>query len=303
MKYHHTLTALGLALMIGLAPAAYAGHDEEATPQAKETEREAQLDAEYREALALTEERQQAAEAALARTKERRQRVAEIEQEADQESQRARATREAELSEMHEELNRARRELQEVSREVARVDREIARERSFGRTGNTFVYQASQRPVIGVILGNNSETGIEVIGVSPDGPAERAGIKKGDILVTMAGHDLGASPGDEADDRLKTAKKALKAGEPIVVTYRRNDKMVDVNVVPEVRDRTHPFGFVHRFKAFVVQYRQGGTNVFKLLFIGGLQAGAVCSFGTQHRRPAGSRLTDVQSGSSTDAAV
>ncbi len=234
MKYHHTLIALSTALLIGFSVSVSAGPGEEAAQQAAETEeRQARLEAEYREALAETEERRQAAEATVERTRERSQQVAERAQRVTEENQKQSAEREARLAEMYEELNHARRELQETSREVARVSREVARARAGSRT---FVYQTTQQPVIGAILGDSDETGIKVIGVSPDGPAERAGIEKGDILVSIGGHDLGASTDDESDEKLKTAKKAFKAGEPVVVTYRRNDKLIDVNLVPEVRE-------------------------------------------------------------------
>jgi C-terminal processing protease CtpA/Prc len=233
MKYHHTLITLCTALLIGWAPITLAGAGEEAALQAKEAERQAQLEDEYREAIVEAEQRQQAAQASVARAQERQHRAAERTQEASEERQRAEAARDAELAEMHEELNRTRRELQETSREVARVSREVARARSHGRTDSRFVYMSTQKPVIGVVLGDSTKAGIEIIGVSPDGPAERAGIEQGDILVALGEHELGAGTDD---DRLKTALGQLKAGDAVVVTYQRNDKLVDVNVVPEVRE-------------------------------------------------------------------
>lgn len=236
MNKHHTLIAFCTTLLIGWAQLTHAGPGEEAALQAEAAERQAQLESEYREAIAETEQSQEAAQAAVARALERKQRAAERAQEASEETQRAQAARDAELADMHEELNRVRRKLQETSREVARVSREVARARSHGKTGSRFVYMTTQKPVIGVILGDSSEAGIEVIGVSPDGPAERAGIEQGDILVAMGGNELGVGVNDESDEKLTTATSELEAGEPVVVTYRRKDKLVDVNVVPEVRE-------------------------------------------------------------------
>jgi len=237
MKYHNTLIALSTALLIGFSSPATADPGEEAAQQAAEAEeRQAQTEAEFREAVSSAKERQQAAEATIERTRERAQRANERAQRMDEETQKERAEREAELAEMQEELNRARRELQETSREVARVSREVARARARDHTGMGFVYMTTQKPVIGVILGDSSKAGIEVIGVSPDGPAERAGIEQGDILVAMGEYELSADADDEGADKLKTATSQLEAGEAVVVTYRRNDKLVDVNVVPEVRE-------------------------------------------------------------------
>ena len=150
MKYHNTLIALGTILLIGFSLPASAAPGEEAAQQAAEAEeRQAQIEAEYREAMSVAEERQTAAESAIEKTRALAQRAAE-------ESQRASADREAELAAMYEELNRARKELQETSREVARVSREVARARAGSRT---YVYQATERPVIGVVLGDADETG------------------------------------------------------------------------------------------------------------------------------------------------
>lgn len=234
MKYHNTLIALGVALLIGFSAPVAAGPGEEAAQLAAQAdERQAQMEAEYREALSLAAERQRAAEAAIERTREQQQRAAERARVGSEEGRRERSEREAEMARMHEELNRARRELQETTREIARVSREVARARTGSRT---YVYATTQQPVIGVVLDDADETGIKVIGVSPDGPAERAGIEQGDILVTMGGYELGTTTGDESDDGLEQARKNFKAGEPIAVTYRRNDKLIDVNVVPEVRE-------------------------------------------------------------------
>lgn len=233
MKYQHTLIALGSILLLGFSLPVSAGPGEEAAIQAAEAEqRQAEMRIEAREALAAAEAQQGAAQAAIERSREQAQRAAEQAQRLSEEGQKERAAREAELAKMYEELNRTRMELQETTREVARVSREVARARSGGKT---FIYQSTQRPVIGVVLGDADENGIKVIGVTPDGPSERGGVMQGDVIIALGGQEL-ETANVESVDGLRNALSGIEAGKPIVLTVKRNDRLVDLSVVPEVRE-------------------------------------------------------------------
>ncbi|MGD9020586.1 MAG: PDZ domain-containing protein [Lysobacterales bacterium] len=243
MKLHNTLITLATALLLGFCPVTFAQAQEEAELQAAEAElraaeatRQAELKAEYAEAIAEAELEQQDAEAAIARARESMERAAAQRARSAEDQAQARDALEAEMNEMYRELARARDKLNETSREIAHLNREVARERARTKTGGNFVITTVQKPVIGVILGNTTDEGIQIIGVSPDGPAERAGIEKGDVLVSMAGKNLATDDEKQSEANLEAAKQSLEEGEAIVVTYRRNDKLVDVNVTPEVRE-------------------------------------------------------------------
>ncbi len=126
------------------------------------------------------------------------------------------AVRKAEMAKMHDALDRERRQLREVTREIARVNREVARDRMSGESSG-FVFNISDRPVIGVVLGDTDDVGIKVLRVSPGGPAERAGVESGDVILALGGRVLAAV--DETGsvrEGLKVALKDLKADEPAV---------------------------------------------------------------------------------------
>ena len=137
---------------------------------------------------------------------------------------------------MLEELDQARRQLRETSREIARVNREVARVRA-DSDASRYVFNTSNRPVIGVVLGDASDIGIKVLGVSPDGPSERAGIKQGDVIVALGGRVLAAVDGtDNARDALNVALKEIKADEAVIVSVERGDRTLELTVIPEIRE-------------------------------------------------------------------
>ena len=236
MKYRNPLIVLSTILVLGLQGAAYAGADTESVENAAEAELQVQLEAEYKKALSQAEQQRQAAEASIEKAREQLTQASRQSEKATAESARTRATHEAEREKMHEELNHARRQLRETSREISRVNREVARAQAEQHTSR-FVFRTSERPVIGVILGEADNVGIKVLGVSPDGPSERAGIQQGDVIVAMGGRVL-ASVDEEGNARssLQVVMEDIQATEPVVVSVERGDQTLDLTVIPEVRE-------------------------------------------------------------------
>jgi len=243
MNYRNPLMILAATLLLGLGATATAATADESGSKAETAEMNAQLETEYKKALIAADKERHAAEASLEKAREQLHLAAEQRGEAagqrgkaTEESVKAQAVRQAEMEKMHEELSRARRQLRETSREIARVDREVARARS-DRAVSRHVFSTSDRPVIGVILGDTDDVGIKVLGVSPDGPAEQAGIKQGDVIVAMGGRVLAAV--DETGNvrsGLNIALQEIKADEPVIVSVERGDQTLDLTVVPEVRE-------------------------------------------------------------------
>lgn len=72
-----------------------------------------------------------------------------------------------------------------------------------------------------------SEVGVLVVGLEKNGPAEKAGIQEGDILIEVDGKPM---PGIDDLHRLLTAEKS---GEPMTITLIRRTEKLDVRVTPE----------------------------------------------------------------------
>lgn len=152
-----------------------------------------------------------------------------------EEARQVRAAREAEKERAREELSRAHRELREAQREVARAHAELARSETYRVM--TRVSSAGDRPVIGVVLGDASAEGVELIGVSPDGPAEAAGIQAGDVMVAIQGVELAGNE-EDAKSAVFEVMEVTKAGDAVEIVVDRDGQPMSFAVVAEVREPT-----------------------------------------------------------------
>jgi C-terminal processing protease CtpA/Prc len=143
-----------------------------------------------------------------------------------------RALKEEELAQAREELSKAHRELREATRIMARAHRDLAR--SGDRHKVIRHVNLGDRAVIGVVLGKETDKGVEIIGVSPDGPAERAGLEQGDILVSIRGVDLAGN--DQARQSIFQVMSDAGDGEELAVVVDRDGESWNYTVTAEHRE-------------------------------------------------------------------
>lgn len=209
---------------------------EDAALAAEEAKLQAKLEVEYEHALAKADKAQAKATASVEKAREQLHLAEEQRHRATERTAEARTQQAAKMAVMREELNRTHQHLRESSRAVARVNRDLARA-NMAAESNTFIISTGDRPVLGVILGDFDDVGVKVLGVSPDGPAERAGVEAGDVIVALGGRVLSAV--DETGNTRKGLNIALsdiKADEPVIVSVERGNESHDLSVVPEVRE-------------------------------------------------------------------
>ena len=182
-----------------------------------------------REAEKVAERAREANRARAAEAKERNA----LRAERSKESARERAAREAEMERAREELSRAHRELREAQREVARAHRELSVNDRAVRAVR--LANPGDRPVIGVVMGSETERGVELVGVSPDGPAETAGVEVGDVITAINGVDLAAADGGAKPEVFQVMETA-RAGDTIQLDVERDGNPMSFAVVAEVRE-------------------------------------------------------------------
>ena len=140
------------------------------------------------------------------------------------------ATEPAERSELEKELSQARAELDKAAREVA----ELSRQLYGGESGDVmrFVHGGPQGSMLGINIGSGAarDDGVEVMGVSPGGPAEQAGLKTGDVLVAVDGKSLRRSGERTANAQLVEFMRGVQPGSVVKVEYLRDGKRRNASV-------------------------------------------------------------------------
>ncbi len=133
------------------------------------------------------------------------------------------------------ELEQARRDLAEAARKVAELSAGEA-----DRWMREFEFHSVDLPPVrlGLILGTHRD-GLVVRNTAADGPAEKAGLKDGDLLIEMNGKSLaGATTTTLIDQFLRDAK----VGDAVTVKYRRGDDTRTASVTLDERPET-PMSF------------------------------------------------------------
>lgn len=191
-----------------------------------------------------------------------RQELEQREKSAQELEQSMRSTKEAQqrLAEAQKRLEQAAREIAELSGRAAAhgiTDRMVL----LGRNPN--------RAMLGIGIGdgreNKSDEGVEILSVSPGGPAADAGLKAGDVIVELKGKSLKAEKDTTPHAKLLAEMGKLSPGDEVNVRYLRDGKSatakVKVNRLP--REEIH----VRRFEIPEMDHLRDRVREFERLNI------------------------------------
>jgi S1-C subfamily serine protease len=143
----------------------------------------------------------------------------------------------------------AERELAEVRQQISVLSRRMA-ELSLqlgdvGPQAYAFRYlNDSDRAMIGVVLSPEPK-GARIDAVTPDGPAARAGLHSGDLLVSINGEELVADSAEVSLERARKLLGDLKPGERVRLGYRRGGR--DTAVVEVKAERREAWNWQRLF--------------------------------------------------------
>lgn len=84
----------------------------------------------------------------------------------------------------------------------------------------------SRRGMLGIVLEDDDAAGLRVAAVTPGGPADRAGIRDGDVITAINGANAGTGGDSVLAD-------ALVAGKPVSLAVSRGGKNLKFHVTPE----------------------------------------------------------------------
>ena len=137
---------------------------------------------------------------------------------------------------IEKQLQSAREQLEKTSDRVAYLSLRL-----YGQSWSDIQSLTESRQplaVLGIIVGlpvtgaGHPAGGVQILRVSPAGPAETAGLRVGDVIVSFGGKELNAkSPYPQQLQILELVREA-KPGEPAIVGYQRDGKAQKTSIVP-----------------------------------------------------------------------
>ena len=142
------------------------------------------------------------------------------------------------------ELDAARRRLAEAANEVARLSAGVyGSEQHVRMLAMPF---GNRKVMLGVLIGGEADgKGVPVAGVTPGGPAEKAGLREEDVIVRIDGVDLAAESVDDALERMTDHLAELEPGKQVEVEILRGSERLteEVELTPpsEFNFRVGPF--------------------------------------------------------------
>jgi len=132
-------------------------------------------------------------------------------------------------------LHEAQEELERAAQRVAELS--VSLSDQIGPQLHRFAHLGS-RPMLGIGIdmdgkGAADGRGVRVMSVSPGGPADAAGIKANDVIVSFAGEALTGDEGQSPSQQLLAAIGEAKPGQPVAIEYRRDGKTNKAQIVPK----------------------------------------------------------------------
>lgn len=140
---------------------------------------------------------------------------------------------------LHEEMAEARRALAEAAQRVAELGAELGAEAGAFR----ILSEVPRHGLLGIGIADDRKGdtgGVEVLSVTPGGPADSAGIQAGDIVMaleTADGDGTDLAKAERPSRALVKTLRELEPGEEVEVRYLRGD---DERTVKVTLDDFHP---------------------------------------------------------------
>lgn len=134
---------------------------------------------------------------------------------------------EAELAQIRAELDRARAALRRETENVSDLARQLALE---ALKDHDWSAARAPRPRIGVVLGGSDGPGVGVAAITPGSPAESAGLRVGDRLLSLDGKALQGENSSERRASLQEILSGLKPGQRVPLEYQRDRRKASMEL-------------------------------------------------------------------------
>lgn len=128
------------------------------------------------------------------------------------------------------ELATARKALERAARRVAELTRELGHEDRMRHVDRRVV----RKPVLGVLLAPDPQSGVRIAGVTPDSAAAKAGLRSGDRVVRIDGKEVLGSSGELRVENARKLLGKLDTKTPVRLVYVRDGRNGVATVTPKL---------------------------------------------------------------------
>jgi type II secretory pathway component PulC len=139
----------------------------------------------------------------------------------------------AEMQKAQAEVEKARAELQRATQELARS---MSRVEADNPRVQYFAYMTDpKRAVLGVLIDDEVKDGemrgVRLLAVTPGSGADKAGLKAGDLVLSLNGASLAGTGKESPPKKLRNALKTLKAGDSVKAEWEHDGKKMNGTIV------------------------------------------------------------------------
>lgn len=129
-------------------------------------------------------------------------------------------------AQLQKQLDDARARLDDAARDVAELSRKLYGDESGPMGGGPGGRPRGAMLGINISGGADRAEGVEVVGVSPSGPAQDAGLKQGDVITAVDGKALRRTDERSAGRQLIEQMRGVQPGQKVKVDYLRDGKQL-----------------------------------------------------------------------------
>jgi C-terminal processing protease CtpA/Prc len=156
--------------------------------------------------------------------------------EAAREMEMRRAKRERLIRDENVEVEIRMREAEAALAEAAQQVAELSRHKLPRVATIERIIRSGRGPMLGITIGSDEDDqpveGVTILGVSPGGAAEEAGLRAGDVITAVNGEPLTADNDSKANEKLLDFMQGVEEGDELDVEYLRNGKSQTAELAP-----------------------------------------------------------------------
>ena len=137
---------------------------------------------------------------------------------------------------IEQQMQKAQERLEQAAREIAELSAKLTTE----HLGDLQIYgNAGPRATLGMRVrptanGSTDEaTGVQIVSVSPGGPADLAGLKASDVIIAFGDNALRGDAHLSAQQQLVTLTQEARTDTPVTIEFKRDGKSQKAQVTPK----------------------------------------------------------------------